>query len=296
VTLTPIRAALLLAASLAAAPAGARAPRPVPLPPPPDLRPRPPASLHAGDTRCSACHSTEQWGDVAFAHERTGFPLVGEHRKVGCKQCHPTSFSRAVTHDCSGCHRDVHRGQLGFRCQGCHDETSWKSRFGAEAHRRVGFPLTGRHAFLACEECHGDKLGRGFARSASTCFDCHQKDLARGNSVVSHATFGNDCKECHFPWKFANAFFPAHERCFPISAGPHMGIACAKCHAGSVPPLIATCYTPPLACADCHACGSHPAVLGFDVTICATPQLKCYDCHGGTAGVAGTRLLKTRSR
>jgi hypothetical protein len=295
-TSTPLRAALLLAASLAAGAAGAAAPKAVPLPPAPDLRPRPPASLHAGVTKCAACHSTEQWGDVAFAHERTGFPLVGEHRKVGCKQCHAASFSRAVTHDCGGCHRDVHRGQLGARCQGCHDESSWRSKFDAQAHRRAGFPLNGRHAFIPCEECHGDKLDRGFARSASTCVDCHLRDLARGNAVVSHATFGTDCQECHFPWKFANAFFPAHERCFSLASGPHQGIACAKCHAGSLPPAVATCYTPPLACASCHPCGSHPAVLGFDVSICATTQLKCYDCHGGAAGAAAMRMKRTRSR
>lgn len=295
-TSAPLRAALLLAASLAAGAAGAAAPKAVPLPPAPDLRARPPASLHAGVTRCAACHSTEQWGDVAFAHERTGFPLAGEHRKVGCKQCHAASFSRAVTHDCGGCHRDVHRGQLGFRCQGCHDESSWRSRFDAQAHRRVGFPLNGRHAFIPCEECHGDKLSRGFARSASTCVDCHQRDLARGNAVVSHATFGIDCQECHFPWKFANAFFPAHERCFSLASGPHQGIACAKCHAGSIPPAVATCYTPPLACADCHGCSQHPAVLGFDVSICATTQLKCYDCHGGTPGAAAAGMKKTRRR
>lgn len=293
----PLRAALVAVALAAGAP-GSAAPPAVPLPPPPrpDLRTRPPATLHGGETKCVACHSTEQWGDVAFAHERTGFPLVGEHRKVGCKQCHAESFSRPVTHDCGGCHRDPHRGQLGFRCQGCHDENAWRSKFDAEAHRRVGFPLTGRHAFIPCEECHGDRLNRGFARSASTCVDCHQKDLVRGNAVLSHASFGTDCKECHFPWRFANAFFPAHERCFAIGTGPHVGIGCAKCHAGSIPPTVGTCSTPPLACADCHSCAAHPVVLGFDQTICNTgsSQLKCYECH--RFAVAGALKRGARSR
>ncbi len=50
----------------------------------PDLRPTPPPSLHAGaDGRCERCHSTESWQDVAVAHERTGFPLKGQHRRGG---------------------------------------------------------------------------------------------------------------------------------------------------------------------------------------------------------------------
>src|SRR5512144_1406317 len=114
----------------------------------PDLSPTPP-SLHAGaDARCERCHSTESWQDVAFAHERTGFPLKGQHRRVGCQACHGTDTSRSLGRECGACHRDPHRGTLGTRCATCHVEESWRSRFDADAHRRTGFPLTGRHAFI----------------------------------------------------------------------------------------------------------------------------------------------------
>lgn len=264
----PVRAASVKPAAAPAPAAAAPAARA-------DLRAPPPPALHAGETRCERCHTTEQWGDVAFAHERTGFPLKGEHLKVGCKQCHAGDFKRPLSHECSACHRDPHRGQLGARCQGCHDEASWKSRFDADAHRRSGFPLVGRHAFVACDECHGDKLNRGFARGGRPCYDCHQKDLARGTAVIDHGGFGTQCKECHSPWRFKNAFFPAHEACFSIAGGPHAGIACRSCHTSGLPPTgVAACTSGTANCIACHKCAEHPAQAGF-----ACQNLKCYQCH-----------------
>jgi hypothetical protein len=231
---------------------------------------------------------------VAFAHERTGFPLVGEHRKVGCKQCHPTTFSRPVSHGCTACHRDVHRGQLGSRCQGCHDETSWRSRFDVDAHRRVGFPLRGRHAFIACEECHGDKLDRGFARSASTCYDCHQKDLVRGNAVLDHTSFGPDCRQCHSPWRFADASFPAHDRCFAIDTGPHTGIRCLSCHTSLAGAAVSgACATLTAACTRCHLPADmtprHASVLGYQPV-----DRKCYECHRFSTKTGALRGKRSR--
>ncbi len=261
----------------------------------PDLRPAFPGP-HGEDTKCEACHTADSWGDVAFAHERTGFPLEGVHRQVGCKGCHPGSFSRPVSHECTSCHRDAHRGQLGARCQGCHEASSWKSRFGADAHRRAGFPLSGRHAFLACESCHGDLLDRGFARPISTCYDCHQADYARtGRSSLDHAAsaLGTNCRECHSTWRFTGAFFPPHERCFAIAAGPHAGIRCLDCHASlGVVAATGSCFTGTAACTRCHSCGatgaSHAGVLGYQCT-----DRKCYECHRFSA--AGAALKARRS-
>ena len=247
----------------------------------PTLRPTFPAP-HDGETKCVACHTTDSWGDVAFAHERTGFPLEGAHLKAGCKECHSGGFARPLSHQCSACHRDSHRGELGAQCRGCHDEHSWKSRFGADAHRRTGFPLNGRHAFLACEECHGGVLNRQEARPVSSCYDCHRLDYARTGQVsIDHAAsgLGTDCKECHSAWRFTGAFFPPHERCFSIASGPHAGIRCLACHTslGSVT-ATGACSTYTAACTRCHSCGDmavrHASVLGYQCT-----DRKCYECH-----------------
>lgn len=262
----------------------------------PDLRPTPPGAAHAGETKCGACHSTESWGDVAFAHERTGFPLVGGHKRATCKQCHPQSFSRAVSHECSACHRDPHRGRLGARCRSCHDEDSWKSRFDADAHRRAGFPLQGRHAFLPCESCHGDRLNRGLTRATGACQDCHGQDLLRANAKLAfHSSFGTGCKDCHTAYRFTAAFFPAHERCFSLGSGPHTGIACADCHQPSLPAqLTGACNSGTASCQRCHPCASHPAVLGGPPNPAGCQNLKCYECHRFSAGGAALRGLRSR--
>jgi len=252
----PALASVLLAAALAAAALAAE----------PDLRPTPPPSLHAGaDSRCERCHSTESWQDVAFAHEGTGFPLKGQHRRVGCQGCHRADTSRSLGRECGACHRDPHRGTLGPQCGACHAEESWTSRFDADAHRRAGFPLTGRHAFIPCEECHGDRLNRGQSRPISTCYDCHQADYlgtSRPGSI-DHAAAGfpRDCRECHQAWSFKNGYYPGHDSCFVISSGEHAGIRCRDCHF--------TYPSPP-------TCG--PACTTTRCTNCHT------DCQGGGGG------------
>ena len=247
---------------------------------PPDLAPR--LGHVGGDTDCARCHTVEAWRDVAFAHERTGFPLRGSHARLSCKDCHAEGFDRSLGRTCSSCHRDVHQGRLSARCASCHDEESWRSRFDADAHRRGNFPLTGRHALLACEECHGDRRDRGFTRATPQCIACHQPPAI---ATVDHraAGFSVQCQTCHSPWRFQGAFFPAHEACFPIGSGRHAGISCLACHtslAGFA--VTGACATNTASCQRCHACASHPQnVPGF-----ACAERKCYECHrfGSTGG------------
>ena len=241
----------------------------------PDLRPTPPPGLHAGaDSRCERCHSTESWQDVAFAHERTGFPLRGGHRRVGCQGCHREGTSRSLGRECGACHRDPHRGTLGPRCAACHAEESWTSRFDADAHRRAGFPLTGRHAFIPCEECHGDRLNRGQSRPISTCYDCHQADYlgtSRPGSIDhTSANFPRDCRQCHQAWSFRNGYYANHI-CFDISSGEHAGIACSTCHF-TYPPV--------------GQCG--PACTTTRCTNCHT------DCQGGGGNLRSGSSLPGR--
>jgi hypothetical protein len=277
-----IARALAAAIALAAGPASR----------PPDLRALPPHAVPA-DTRCAACHTEESWTAVRFAHERTGFALEGRHVSVGCKACHPAGFAAPVKGACAACHRDPHAGELGTRCAGCHDASSWRSRFGADAHRRTSFPLSGRHAFIPCEECHGDRRDRGFSRSTVDCLACHESDYVRATAVsIDHAAlgFGTRCGGCHSAWRFSDATFPGHDRCFLLSAGPHARIRCLGCHTRLAGVAASACGTGTAACTRCHACADvtarHAGVLGFQ---CA--DRKCYECHrfAATAALRGGR-------
>jgi hypothetical protein len=278
-------AAILLAGSAAAAQGAAPAGSPPAGPP------------HAGETRCVACHTTEGWGDVKFIHERTGFPLTGAHAALACRKCHVQDFKEPLPRSCSGCHRDVHAGYAGVHCASCHETQGWKPRFDADAHRRTNFPLQGRHALLPCEQCHGNRRDRAFARPTVACWECHQADLATARAGgVDHKDFPGypqlACLGCHGFWRWSPATFSGHSACFPISSGPH-AVPCLQCHVTlPVPLVIGSCNSQPYPdCIRCHACARHPQVAGF---VCANQN--CYGCHydgrvGGGANAPG--LLKS---
>ncbi|HUL61054.1 MAG TPA: cytochrome C [Anaeromyxobacteraceae bacterium] len=256
---------------------------------PPDLRPPP---SHGNDTRCGLCHVPDGWDKVSFAHDRTGFPLRDRHAQTACKSCHATTFDARIPMICSGCHRDVHRGEFGALCASCHGAASWATSFTADAHRRTSFPLSGRHAFIPCEECHRDRRDRTFSRATVQCISCHQADYDRTALVsVDHAAsgFSQNCRECHTPWRFTGAFFPAHDQCFQISRGPHAKIRCLDCHVSLTGATISTCSTAVTKCTSCHGCAQHPSVAGF-----ACQEQKCYECHRFSSSGALRATRRTR--
>lgn len=241
------------------------------------------------ETRCGACHTAEGWDRVTFDHARTGFALEGKHRTAPCRGCHAESdFKRAVPRACVACHRDAHAGKMGTRCADCHDAVAWKeTTFGPEAHRRTNFPLDGRHAVVPCEECHGDRRDRSFARSTRRCSDCHGPDLDRAALVAfdHRLAFGNaeDCRRCHGAWRFTGAYLPGHDACFPIRTGTHSGIRCLKCHT-SYPslPWDGSCNPndPTLNCIGCHSgCPEGHS--------CPITSQRCYQCHPTGSGGGG---------
>ncbi len=246
-------------------------------------------AANKGKTRCEACHSSESWLEAKFDHSRTGFDLKGQHARAMCQQCHTTGFEKATPRQCAGCHLDVHQGQLGKRCEGCHDESNWRTKFSADAHRTGNFPLSGRHALIPCQQCHLDERDRTFSRATQDCAGCHQQDYQRtALTSMNHqaAGFSTDCRSCHQPFGFSPARFPQHDDCFQISGGPHGAIRCLDCHS-TMPSLTtgATCQTGTAACTRCHthSCdrtdGRHKSVPGYQCK-----DRKCYECHRFSKG------------
>ena len=252
--------------------------------------------LHAqsGFQSCESCHIEHHgrdfeliyWDDVAtggrdaFDHDPTGWPLVGAHTGVGCRDCHrlenlrdpgalragkadPESTYLGLSTTCRSCHDDEHRGQFVSRsCNGCHSTTAWTPAPGFD-HDTTDFPLVGSHDGVACAQCHdteSDAAGdfRRFAGVAyAACTDCHQ-DPHRGR-------LGPTCSDCHTAtdWRRVDTKDFDHSRTrFPLT-GQHRGASCQSCHrGGSTQSRLAF-----ESCSDCHR-DPHRARLGSTCSSC----------------------------
>jgi len=120
-------------------------------------------------TACQQCHNTTTWTNATFDHSTTGFPLTGAHTTVQCGQCHINNNTSDQRQHCllqlppSRLHRyhepKPRTGRLPTACQQCH-----KHHFlgrGDVDHSTTGFPLTGAHTSLQCQQCHVTTLRSG---------------------------------------------------------------------------------------------------------------------------------------
>jgi hypothetical protein len=187
----------------------------------------------------------------------------------------------------------VHSGDLGARCESCHDTADWRSRFDADAHRRTNFPLLGGHAALPCVECHLEARERRFSRATVDCAACHLSAAQRtAGLAVDHTAAGlnlvtQPCQSCHLATAWSPARFLTHDGCFPISVGPHAGVACLSCHSALAPPVGACRTGTATLCVSCHTNAGggptgatdaqHANVPGYAFT-----AAKCAQCHSGT--------------
>jgi hypothetical protein len=202
------------------------------------------------DRRCVECHSDHRgpdyemihWQPERFDHDSTGYALEGGHARAKCAQCHKTRSYLGLAAECLGCHADEHRGQLGGDCLTCHTYQAWKPA--PFDHRRTRFPLSGKHAQVACAQCHPQ--GRYRDIPFGTCRDCHA-DYHQGQ-------FAADCQACHAESGWKPARFDHRQARFPLS-GKHARVACARCHPqGRYRPLAFS------GCGDCHRDPHRPSL------------------------------------
>jgi len=251
--------------------------------------PTPPRKRGAreGSADCSACHVENRWSEVRFNHEKTGFPLSGEHSRVSCRACHRQDFKARIPDTCAGCHRDRHASEFGMHCEGCHDASSWRAvLFFGDGHRRTSFPLTGKHAVIPCQECHGNMRDRTFQRAPLPCVGCHRPDFdSAAMKSIDHtaAGFGTECLGCHNTWSFFPARFAAHDNCFEVSRGSQRVFRCLQCHSSTAGlTLTGMCNTQTTTCNGCHSheCAkSDQQHATLNVMGYACVNQKCYECH-----------------
>lgn len=190
--------------------------------------------------RCDSCHSEETWKTGRFDHARTRFPLLHQHARARCADCHADERYAGTARECIACHRadDAHLGRHGPRCETCHTEQDWHSVI-FRHDRDTAYPLLGRHQEVSCAACHRAPIYK--QRPATQCSACHQQDDAHGG------TLGNACANCHQPagWRGRN-FDHDLGTIFPLKAR-HRVVKCERCHLA--PGLR---EKPPVNCVGCH--------------------------------------------
>ncbi len=253
---------------------------------------------------------TLPWRGAAWAQVSPG-PLSTPHAAIDattqCFQCHASGGSKqGMDARCLACHKEVawmktnkrgfHAVSANKECSSCHPDHGGRTfaliewdggSFEKFDHKRAGYTLEGKHASLACRDCHKPALQKSpavplmkkkdhaasFLGLETACASCHA-DPHRGQ-------LGSTCTSCHGQqaWKPAPGFDHA-KSAFPLT-GEHTKVECAKCHAA---PGVAKgvddkgrpiAQWKPLKHADCVACHKDPHAGRFTGG--------CVKCHT-TAG------------
>ena len=272
-------------------------------------------------------------------------PLSTSHASLDsqdhCTDCHVGNTKELSNDKCLGCHdhqnlqarisagKGFHASALvrGKKCETCHlehkgrgyDIMGWKSIQGGQKqfdHNLTGWPLRGKHAATACEDCHKKHDQQGlltFMGTDTLCGSCHAKD--QPHKFPSTDKRNLDCARCHTEsvWKPQKQTMDFNhddraDASMPL-LGSHRDVACEKCHPKSVFKLPFPkpdncgnqgCHQSPHAghlfgirpCEWCHSPTfrtlndqkfDHTEKTKFDLGP-AHSKIKCYDCHTKALG------------
>ncbi len=176
--------------------------------------------------KCTNCHSTAGWKQIIQSaedfgfHDKTRFPLRGQHTVVACRTCHgpfrgQKAVFRGLPHSqCADCHQDAHVGQLApgeagvVACDRCHSVNGFVPvLFDDVAHQKTKFPLDGSHRAIACNACHtsDDKLARRVSRSVRAQLERQKRPIVVSSALLALPALkrvGGDtgdvrCEGCH---------------------------------------------------------------------------------------------------
>ena len=208
-------------------------------------------------TDCMGCHDGIETVGKSFDHAKTQFPLVGRHLGLLCVSCHQNDRTladmRSTPTACQNCHAkdDPHGGRFGTDCGSCHTPNAWTpAKFD---HNLARFKLTGKHANVACENCH--KNGQ-FSGTPMDCASCHLAQNPHGD------VYSTDCALCHNPNGWDQVSFDHTQTGFVLD-GAHTLLDCKQCHDNTpASQMSATCGA-------CHAKDdNHNGRFGMNCGLC----------------------------
>lgn len=242
-----------------------------------------PSHISAGfSTTCQECHDMNTWFSVKFDHLKfTGFALTGMHATLECTQCHIGGRFKGTPANCVGCHlpdyqktSNPNHVALGMpqTCQTCHTTAAWQPA--TFDHNLVGFPLTGAHTILQCNQCH---TNGNFNLTTKACVSCHLKDYQNTNDP-NHVQkgFPQTCEVCHSTAAWMPAQFNHAASGFPLT-GAHAALQCSQCHINNNYNLTST------ACVSCHLKDFQGTTNPNHISA-GFPQ-QCQVCHSTTAWI-----------
>ena len=194
---------------------------------------------------CTTCHKTDGWQQIkenGYNHNKSGFPLTGQHKMVGCRECHPTLKFEDAKSSCNSCHQDVHESTVDNDCKQCHNTSSWIVNNVRQIHQNKGFPLLGVHAAIDCDQCHSSASARRFDNVRTDCYGCHQRDYNyTTNPNHRQSGFGTDCTQCHKSDSRSWAGAGFDHNFFPLKGGHN--IDCQSCHSQGYANTSTDCYS-----------------------------------------------------
>ncbi|MCK9209800.1 MAG: hypothetical protein M0P61_03070 [Ignavibacteriaceae bacterium] len=234
--------------------------------------------------QCSNCHTPNAWliENITDIHQRSRFPLLGQHAKADCQRCHlrysELNFEPLGV-KCYDCHKqnyaatqNPNHAQSGFstECESCHNFTDAQWGYASFAHDF--FPLQGGHKIVNCFSCH--KAGT-FAGLSKDCYSCHKThfEQTKDPNHIS-AGFATACAICHT----INGWKPAsfdHTQYFVLE-GAHTQLNCNKCHSTGFKNTPTDCY-------GCHK-GTFEATTNPNHVTSKFPT-DCKRCHTNTAWI-----------
>lgn len=223
-------------------------------------------------TTCDTCHSTSSWSGAQFDHSKTGWPLTGTHKTLPCSQCHVNNNYHLTNTACVACHlNDYNKTNnpphqaAGFpqTCEMCHDTVVWAD--GKFDHGTTGWPLTGAHVKVPCNQCH---VNNNYQNTPTDCYACHKKDYDNTTDPNHKAAgFPTTCLTCHTTKSWQGAVF--NHTWFPMNHGNAKN--CSNCHTNPSDYSVFSCTI-------CHAKNKtdqqHQGVRNY---VYNSPN--CYQCH-----------------
>jgi hypothetical protein len=221
-----------------------------------------------GLRRCTKCH---QLGERGVSNEK----CLDCHRELADRITRKTGFHATIgAKSCGECHKD----HFGPDFDALHFDTT------AFDHAEAGYDLAGKHADVACRECHrpefitdaavrktaGEhgRLATTFLGLGTTCLTCHRKDDPHNGQFGTRG-----CEECHSEgdWKKPDRFDHAKTR-YPLR-GRHRDIQCRECHT-PIPGKQGALQLTGLEFATCSACHQKD-----DPHAGQFKNRRCEECH-----------------